>query len=144
VATWPHIWPGILHYLILLGLPAVTATSTGEAAHPTRSADKGDVVIALGFRRSLRQTVEGLQQSRPNGAYCVGIADTTVSSSARFSHECLIASVETPSYGASYAAPICSLNGLICASGYFNRKKTLELLQKAADEQRQGFRWYRD
>lgn len=105
MATWPQIWSGILHYLILLGLPAVTATSTGEAAHPTRSADKGDVVIALGFRRSLRQTVEGLQQSRPNGAYCVGIADTTVSSSARFSHECLIASVETPSYGASYAAP---------------------------------------
>ncbi len=136
---------GYLHYhLILLGLPSVPATSSGEAAHLTRCAGKEDVVIALSFRRGLRQTVEALQQARANGAYCVGIADTLVSPIALFSHECLIASVETPSYGASYAAPMSLLNGLISACGYFNRKKTLELLRKAADEQRHGFRWYRD
>src|SRR3984893_6265344 len=136
---------GYLHYhLILLGLPAVTATSSGEATHLTRCAGKNDVVIALSFRRGLRQTVEGLRQARANGAYCIGVADTLVSPIALFSHECLIASVETPSYGASYAAPMCLLNGLITACGYFNRKKTLELLKKAADEQRHGFRWYRD
>src|SRR5439155_19978280 len=42
---------GFLHYhLILLGLPAVTATSTGEAAHLTRSVGKGDLVVAISFR----------------------------------------------------------------------------------------------
>jgi DNA-binding MurR/RpiR family transcriptional regulator len=136
---------GYLHYhLILLGLPAVAATSSGEAAHLTRISTKDDVVIALSFRRGLRQTVEGLKQARANGAHCVGIADTLVSPIARFSHECLIVSVDTPSYGASYAAPMCLLNGLITACGYFNRKKNLDLLKKAADEQRHGFRWYRD
>jgi len=41
---------GFLHYhLILLGLPSVTATSSGEAAHLTRSAGKGDMVIAISF-----------------------------------------------------------------------------------------------
>src|SRR5215475_10020974 len=104
---------GYLHYhLILLGLPAVAATSSGEATHLTRGAGKGDVIIALSFRRGLRQTVEGVQQARTNGAY--------------------------------YAAPMCLLNGLITACGYFNRKKTLTLLRKAAEEQRHGFRWYRD
>src|SRR5882724_9037790 len=113
---------GYLHYhLILLGLPAVGATSSGEAAHLTRSAGKDDVVIALSFRRGLRQTVEGLQQARANGAHCIGIADTLVSPIARFAHECFIVSVETPSFGASYAAPMCLLNGLITACGYFNR-----------------------
>jgi RpiR family carbohydrate utilization transcriptional regulator len=136
---------GYFHYhLILLGLPAMAATTSGEAAHVTRSVGKGDVVIALSFRRGLRQTVEGLQQARANGAYCIGITDTLVSPIARFAHECLIVSVETPSYGASYTAPMCLLNGLITACGYFNRKKTMDLLRKAADEQRHGFRWYRD
>jgi RpiR family carbohydrate utilization transcriptional regulator len=136
---------GYLHYhLILLGLPAMAATTSGEAAHLTRSADKRDVVIALSFRRGLRQTVEGLQQARSNGAYCIGITDTLVSPIARFAHECLIVSVETPSYGASYAAPMSLLHGLITACGFINPKKNLELLRKAAEEQRHGFRWYRD
>jgi DNA-binding MurR/RpiR family transcriptional regulator len=136
---------GYLHYhLILLGLPAMAATTSGEAAHLTRSAGKDDVVIALSFRRGLRQTVEGVQQARANGAYCIGITDTLVSPIARFAHECLIVSVETPSYGASYAAPMSLLNGLITACGFINPKKNLELLRKAAEEQRHGFRWYRD
>jgi DNA-binding MurR/RpiR family transcriptional regulator len=136
---------GYLHYhLILLGLPAMAATTSGEAAHLTRSVGKSDVVIALSFRRGLRQTVEGVQQARANGAYCIGITDTLVSPIARFAHECLIVSVETPSYGASYAAPMSLLNGLITACGFINPKKNLELLRKAAEEQRHGFRWYRD
>jgi DNA-binding MurR/RpiR family transcriptional regulator len=136
---------GYLHYhLILLGLPAMAATTSGEAAHLTRSAGKSDVVIALSFRRGLRQTVEGLQQARANGAYCIGITDTLVSPIARFAQECLIVSVETPSYGASYAAPMSLLHGLITACGFINPKKNLELLRKAAEEQRHGFRWYRD
>lgn len=136
---------GFLHYhLILLGLPAVTATSSGEAAHITRSSEKGDVVIAISFRRGLRQTVEGLCQARANGAYCVGIADTLVSPIARFAQECFTASVETPSFGASYAAPMCLLNGILAACGSYDRRRKLDLLKKVAEEQRSGFRWYQE
>ena len=134
---------GYLHYhLILLALPAVAATSSGEAMHLTRTAGKDDLVIAISFRRGLRQTVEGLRQARANGAYCVGIADTLVSPVARFSHECLIASVETPAFGASYAAPMSLLNGILAACGHYNRKGSMAVLKKAAEEQRTGFRWY--
>jgi DNA-binding MurR/RpiR family transcriptional regulator len=136
---------GFLHYhLILLGLPAVTATSSGEAAHLSSSSGKGDLLIAVSFRRGLRQTVEGLRQARANGAYCIGIADTLVSPMARFAHECFIASVETPSFGASYSAPMCLLNGILTAVGHFNRRHTMDLLKKAADEQRTGFRWFQE
>jgi RpiR family carbohydrate utilization transcriptional regulator len=136
---------GFLHYhLILLGLPSSAATTSGEAAHLTRTAQKGDLVIALSFRRGLRQTVEGLQRARANGAYCVGIADTLISPIARFADECFVVSVETPGYGASYAAPMSFLNGLVTACGYFDRRRNLTLLKQAADEQRHGFRWYRD
>lgn len=136
---------GFLHYhLILLGLPSVTATSTGEAAHLTRSAGKGDMVIAISFRRGLRLTVEGLRQARANRAYCVGIADTLISPVARLAHECFIASVETPSFGASYTAPMCLLNAILTACAHYDSLRSLNLLKKAAEEQRTGFRWYKD
>jgi RpiR family carbohydrate utilization transcriptional regulator len=134
---------GFLHYhLILLGLPSVTATSSGEAAHLTRSVGKGDMVIAVSFRRGLRLTVEGLRQARANGAYCVGIADTLISPIARFAHECFIVSVETPSFGASYTAPMCLLNAILTACAHYDSRRSLNLLKKAAEEQRTGFRWY--
>ena len=134
-----------LHYhLILLGLPSITATSSGEAAHLTRSAGKGHMVIAVSFRRGLRLTVEGLRQARANGAYCVGIADTLISPIARFAHECFIASVETPSFGASYTAPMCLLNAILTACAHYDRRRSLNLFKKAAEEQRTGFRWYRE
>ncbi len=134
-----------LHYhLILLGLPSVTATSSGEAAHLTRSAGKGDMVIAVSFRRGLRLTVEGLRQAQANGAYCVGIADTLISPIARFANECFIASVETPSFGASYTAPMSLLNAILTACAHYDSRRSLNLLKKAAEEQRTGFRWYRE
>ena len=134
---------GFLHYhFVLLALPSVTATSSGEAMHLTRSVGQGDVVIAISFRRGLRLTVEGLRQAKAKGAFCIGITDTLVSPIARFAHESLLVSVETPSFGASYTAPMCLLNTLLTASAYYRRRRSLELLKQAADEQRSGFRWY--
>ena len=136
---------GFLHYhLILLGFLALPATSSGEAAHLCSSSGKGDLLIAMSFRRGLRMTVEGLRQARVNGAYCIGIADTLVSPIARFANECFIASVETLSFGASYAAPMCLLNGVLTAVGHYDRRRSMELLKKAADEQRTGYRWFRE
>lgn len=136
---------GFLHYhLILLGLPAVAATSSGEAAHLCSSAGDNDLLIAMSFRRGLRQTVEGLRQAHANGAYCIGIADTLVSPIARFADECFIASVETPSFGASYAAPMSLLNGILTAVGHYDRRRSMGLLRKAAEEQRTGFRWFQE
>jgi len=134
---------GYLHYhFILLGLPSASAVTSGEAVHLSRSTGKRDLVIALSFRRGLRQTVEALQRARANGAYCVGIADTLVSPIARYANECFIASVETPSFGASYAAPMCLLNGILTACGYLHRARNIKLFKSVADEQRHGFRWY--
>jgi DNA-binding MurR/RpiR family transcriptional regulator len=134
---------GFLQYnLMLLGLPVFTALTAGEAVHATRAVSKGDLVIAISFRRGLRQTVEGLQQARNNGAYCVGISDTYISPIARFSNECFLASIDSPSFGGSYAAPMTLMNILIVACAHYRRDRTLALLKKAEKEQRTGFRWY--
>ena len=132
-----------LEYQIsLLGLPIFAATSTGRILHLVRSVNKQDLVVAISFRRGLRQTVEGAQQARARGAYCVGIADTYLSPLARECDEIFLASVESASYGASYVAPVALLNSLIAAVGQYRRSQTLAIVKEIADEQRKGFRWY--
>ena len=78
------------------------------------------------------------------GFYYIEVADTLVSPMARFANECFVASVETPSFGASYAAPMSLLNGLLTAVRHYDRRRSIGLLKKAAEEQRTGFRWFRD
>jgi RpiR family carbohydrate utilization transcriptional regulator len=130
------------YHLGLLGFCVIRATTAGRTAHLSRMFGKGDLVFAISFRRGLRQTVEGMQQAKQRGAYCIGIADTFLSPVARFSDESILASVETKSFGASYVAPMALLNVILVACANYRRSRTLKLMQEADKEQRLGFRWY--
>jgi len=127
--------------LTLLELPVAHATTPGKTLHAVRGVGKKDLVIAMSFRRGLRQTVEGLQRARSNGAYCVGITDTFVSPIARFSNECFLTSVEAP-FSNSYAAPSSFINVLFAICAHYRRSRTMEVLKEVDQEQRYGFRWY--
>jgi DNA-binding MurR/RpiR family transcriptional regulator len=132
-----------LEYQIsLLGLPIFSATSAGRITHLSRAVTKKDLVLAFTFRRGLRQTVEGVQQARAHGAYCIGIADTYLSPLARECDELIIASIESTSFGASYVAPISLVNAILAACAQYRRPQTLALLKEIAEEQRKGSRWY--
>src|SRR5580704_3406760 len=136
----------LAHYfeyqISLLGLPIFAATSAGRILHVVRAVTKKDLVVAVSFRRGLRQTIEGARQARARGAYCVGISDTYVSPLARECHEVFLASIESTSFGASYAAPVALINALLAAVGQYRRPQTLAILKEIAEEQRKGFRWY--
>jgi RpiR family carbohydrate utilization transcriptional regulator len=133
-----------LYYsLSLLGMDVSMAGTPGLAIHTVRRFGRKDVVIGISFRRGLRLTVEGMQQAREQGAYCVGITDTYISPIARLSHQFFLASVKT-SFGASYVAPMSVLNLLLIACANVNRKRTLKMVKLADEEQRHGFRWYVD
>jgi DNA-binding MurR/RpiR family transcriptional regulator len=127
--------------LTLLGFPAIAATTPGQAANAARNCHRDDLVIAISFRRGLRQTVEALQQARANGAYCVGITDTFISPVARFADECFLTPVEAH-LSNSYVAPMSFLNVLLTVCAHYRRARTLRILKKADQEQRHGFRWY--
>jgi RpiR family carbohydrate utilization transcriptional regulator len=136
----------LAHYfeyqISLLGLPIFVATSAGRTLHLVRTVNKQDLVVAISFRRGLRQTVEGAQQARVRGAYCVGISDTYVSPLARECDEIFLASIESTSFGASYAAPVALMNAILAAVGQYRRTQTLALAKELAEEQRKGVRWY--
>jgi RpiR family carbohydrate utilization transcriptional regulator len=126
----------------VLGLPLFSATSPGRITHLVRNVSRKDVVIAISFRRGLRQTVEGLAQARSHGAHCIGITDTFLSPLARHCDELFLAPVESPSFAASYVAPMALLNALLAACGEVRRPRTLALMKQVAEEQRKGFRWW--
>jgi DNA-binding MurR/RpiR family transcriptional regulator len=130
--------------LAVIDLPAMACTRPGEVVHAVRALGKADVVIAITFRRGLRQTVEGVRQARTRGAYCVGVTDTHLSPLARFAQEYFVAPVDSPLYGVSYVAPMSLLNLLLAACVTTRKARTLKLLKTADAEQRAGFRWYRE
>jgi RpiR family carbohydrate utilization transcriptional regulator len=132
------------HHLVMLGLPVFPATTPGRVVHLVRTAGKRDLVVAMSFHRSLRQTVDGMRLAKTKSAYTVGITDTFVSPIARFADECFIASVETCHFGDSYVAPMALLDVILVACANYRRKRVLELARDAAQEQQHGFRWYDD
>jgi DNA-binding MurR/RpiR family transcriptional regulator len=134
-----------LHYnLSVIDLPSTPCTRPGEVVHAVRGLTRRDLVIAITFRRGLRQTVEGLKQARTRGAYCVALTDTHLSPIARFAHESFIAPVQSTLYGVSYVAPMAFLNLVLVACAASRKARTIRQLKAADAEQRTGFRWYRD
>jgi DNA-binding MurR/RpiR family transcriptional regulator len=130
------------YQLSILGLPVIAVASAGGMTHIARVVNKRDVVVAISFRRGLRQTVEGAQQARAHGAYCIGIADTYLSPLARACNEVFLASVDAASFGVSFAAPTSLLDAIIATCGQYRRPLTLAVAKEIAEEQRKGFRWY--
>jgi DNA-binding MurR/RpiR family transcriptional regulator len=130
------------YQITLLGLPVFTATSPGRASHLVRTLTRRDLVLAISFRRGLRQTVEGVQMAHDRGAYCVGIADTYVSPLVRECDEVFLASIESTSFAASYASPVALINAMLAACAQYRRPHTMALLKEIDEEQRKGFRWY--
>ena len=130
------------YHLNLLGLPVVVASSAGPVTHTVRALTDKDLIIAISFRRGIRQTVEGVQDARAKGAYCIGIADTYVSPLARHCQELFLASIDSVYFGASYTAPIALANAMLTAIGEFRGARTLQIVRELDEEQRRGSRWF--
>jgi len=130
------------YQLSVLDLPVVSAISAGRIYHVTRMLNDKDVLIAISFRRGLRQTVEGARRAADLGVYCVAITDTFLSPLARIANESFLASIESTSFGASYSAPVTFLNALIAACGAHKQTRTIATAREMAEEQRKGSRWY--
>jgi RpiR family carbohydrate utilization transcriptional regulator len=126
----------------LLGLPVFLATSPGSITHTVRSLTKKDLVVAISFRRGLRPTIEGVEQARRRGAYCVGITDTYISPLARHCQELFLASVDSIFFGASYTAPMALANAILTSVGDLRRSHTMAIVRQLDEEQRSGSRWF--
>ena len=130
------------YHLNVLGLPVWVASAPGSVTHTVRSLTTKDLLIAISFRRCIRQTIEGTEQARLREAYCVGITDTYISPLAQHCQEIFLASIDSVYFGASYAAPIALCNAMLTAVGEFRRSRTMAIVHELDEEQRTGSRWY--
>ena len=130
------------YHLNLLCLPVYGASSLGAMTHSVRSVNGKDLVMAMSFRRGIRQTVDSAEQARQNGAYCVGITDTYLSPLARICQETFLASIDSVFFGASFCAPVALLNAMLTTIGGARRSRTMAIVRKLDEEQRRGVRWY--
>lgn len=132
-----------LHYqLLMLGFDVTPGTSGGHVTHLMHSVTESDLVIAISFRRGLRQTVEGVLRARENGCYTLGITDTTISPIARMADESLLVSIDVPHFGSSYVAPMAMLDALLSIIANRKPARTLTMLKRMEEDQKSGYRWY--
>ncbi|HEX4019850.1 MAG TPA: MurR/RpiR family transcriptional regulator [Acidobacteriaceae bacterium] len=135
-----------LHYQLMeLGFDVTAATSGGHVTHLMQRVTRKDLVIAISFRRGLRQTVEGLIQARAKGCYTIGITDTSISPIARSADECLFVFVDAPDashFGASYVAPMAVLDAIISAITNRRRARSMAILKQMEEDEKTGYRWY--
>jgi DNA-binding MurR/RpiR family transcriptional regulator len=127
-----------------LGLNSVAALTPGEIVHRVRHVNNKDVVIAISYGRGLQQTVEGVRLAHENAACCVAISDTFISPLARFADHFFVTSTEHLSYADSYVAGMAFMNALLVACANVHRRRNVSVLKKVAQEQRTGFRWYKE
>ena len=130
------------YHLNVLGLPVWVASTPGNITHTIRSLTPKDLLIGISFRRGIRQTIEGTEQARLRGAYCVGVTDTYVSPLAQNCQEIFLASIDSVYFGASYTAPIALCNSMLTAIGEFRRSRTMAIVHELDEEQRTSSRWY--
>lgn len=128
--------------LMSLGLPvrAVTAGS-GRLRNHLMSVTKRDLVIAITFRRGLRETVEAAQAAREAGAYTVGLTDSQLSPLVKVCDEHILAPNSSQSFAGSYVAPLAVINAIVIAVTKCNPAHTLEALGKINKEYESGNRW---
>lgn len=137
-----------LAWCLAYGLTALGFTaeapvgSTGNLQYRVRLLTKNDLLIAISFRRCLRETVEAVRQAREQGVPTVGITDHCTTPLARHCDAYLLASITSPSFTGSYVAPMGLINAIFVACAHIKPKRSLAALRPTEQEYRSGSRWY--
>lgn len=132
-----------LEYALLsLGLPARAAIAGGgRLRNHLLAVGPKDLVIAITFRRCLRDTVEAARECREAGAHTVGLTDSELSPLVKVCDEHLLAPVSSLSFAGTYVAPLAVINALIVALNKCNPEHSLKALGRIQKEYESGNRW---
>jgi DNA-binding MurR/RpiR family transcriptional regulator len=132
-----------LEYMLLsLGLQARAATAGGgRLRNHLLSVTPRDLIIAITFRRGLRETVEAARQAREAGAYTVGLTDSKLSPLISICDEHILAPVASQSFAGTYVAPLAVINALVVALTKCDPAHSLKALGRLNKEYESGNRW---
>jgi len=106
----------------------------GDIPEQVLSAGKGDVLIALSFKRFTRDVVNITEKIKRKKAYIIAITNSHLSPIAQLADLSLTVETEIPTYIESFTAPMSLLNALITAVALKKKKHALPALTKLETE----------
>jgi DNA-binding MurR/RpiR family transcriptional regulator len=118
--------------------------SRGNLQHKIDILTGKDMLVAISFRRCLRETVESVLRASERGVLTFGITDSATTPIAMHCDSYLLASTSSPSFTSSYVAPMALINTVIVACSHIQPKRALARLGQQEEEYTTGARWYQE
>jgi DNA-binding MurR/RpiR family transcriptional regulator len=136
----------LLAYALLpLGFSAEAPVgSAGNLRHKVRVLGRNDLLVAISFGRCLRETVEAVINARARGTRTFGITDSAATPIARHCDRYLLATIASPLYTGSYAAPVALINAILTACSQTRPDRSLARLRQSEEEYFAGDRFYEE
>jgi DNA-binding MurR/RpiR family transcriptional regulator len=106
----------------------------GDIPEQVLSTAKGDVLIAISFRRFTREVVNIAQKMKRKKAYIIAVTNSHLSPIAQLADMSLVVETEIPTYIESFTAPMSLLNAVITAVALKKKKQALPALKKLETE----------
>jgi len=135
----------LAYALVPLGFNAEAPVGTaGNLQHKVRVLSRKDLLIAISFGRCLRETVDAVVSAREKGVPTFGITDSPVTPIARFCDRHLVATIGSPLYTGSYAAPVALINAILMACSQIRPNRALARLRQSEEEYFAGTRFFEE
>jgi DNA-binding MurR/RpiR family transcriptional regulator len=130
--------------LALLGVSANAPQQNVTMTYAARNLGPEDVLVVLGYRKTLKISAETAALGRQQGAYVLGITDHKDSLIGRAADYALIAPITSPAFTGSLSAPMAIVEAILMGCAYVSQPRSLQLLQMIDEDYRNGERWFKD
>jgi DNA-binding MurR/RpiR family transcriptional regulator len=131
--------------LTALGFDVEAPTgSAGNLLHHVRFLTSRDLLIAISFRKCLKETVDAARLAHSHRVPTFAITDSGDGPLGRHCDRYLAVSIESSSIAGSYVAPIAALNAIIVACTHLSPRRSLAALRNTREDYLSGARWYQD
>jgi DNA-binding MurR/RpiR family transcriptional regulator len=118
--------------------------SAGNLLHHVRFLTRKDLLVAISFRKCLRETVDAVRLARTQRVPTCGITDSAEGPLGRYCDRYLSVSIESSSIAGSYVAAMAVLNAIIVACASQSPKRSLAALRNTREEYLSGHRWFQE
>ena len=135
----------LAYSLTALGFDAeAPAGSAGNLLHHVRFLTRKDMLVAISFRKCLRETVEAARLAQTRQVPTFAITDNGDGPLGRYCDRYLAVSIESSSIAGSYVAAMSALNAVIVACTHLSPKRSLAALKITRDDYLAGPRWFQE
>jgi DNA-binding MurR/RpiR family transcriptional regulator len=135
----------LAYSLRALGFDAeAPAGSAGNLLHHVRFLTRKDLLVAISFRKCLKETVAAARHAQSRRVPTFAITDRGDGPLGRYCDRYLAVSIESSSIAGSYVAAMAALNAVIVACTHVRPQRSLAALKTTREEYLAGPRWFQE